>query len=66
MISTHQIEEVESILTDVVFMRSGKVLLHEPLAALAQRYIEIEVTATQLDAALALGPIGERSTTAGR
>ena len=62
VISTHHIEEVESILTDVVFMDAGKVILNQPLAALAGRYIEIEVAAEQLEAARKLDPISERST----
>jgi ABC-2 type transport system ATP-binding protein len=65
VISTHQIEEVEDILTDVVFMAAGKVLLNEPLTALANRYFEIEVAADQLQAARKLVPINERATTSG-
>lgn len=65
VISTHQIEEVEEILTDVVFMAAGKVLLNEPLTALAQRYLEVDVAAAQLAAARKLAPINERVTTNG-
>ncbi|MCX2981736.1 ABC transporter ATP-binding protein [Halieaceae bacterium IMCC14734] len=65
VISTHHIEEVESILTDVVFMDAGKVILNQPLAALAERYIEIEVTTEQLELARQRAPISERATTAG-
>jgi ABC-2 type transport system ATP-binding protein len=34
IISTHQIEEVENILTDVMFLDRGKLLLHKPVAEL--------------------------------
>lgn len=60
VITTHQVEEVEHILTDVIFLRQGQKILDSPMARLGERYIELRTAPDTLDAARALGPIGER------
>ena len=44
LISTHQVEEVEDILTDVIFMDRGKVLLHKSVGEIAGEYVELLAT----------------------
>ena len=61
VITTHQVEEVEHILTDALFIRDGRIVLDAPMDDLAQRFTEVLVDAGQADAARALSPIDERS-----
>lgn len=66
LISTHQVEEVENILTDAMFMRSGRIVLHESMDSLAERFHEVHVVGTALEEARQLGPISERSILGGK
>lgn len=66
IISTHQVEEVETILTDAIFMRAGGVVLHESMHSLSQRYNELHVVGDSLPAAMALDPLGERAILGGK
>jgi ABC-2 type transport system ATP-binding protein len=66
IISTHQVEEVENILTDALFMRSGKVVMHESMESLSQRYREVHAVGGAVQAAQALGPISERAILGGK
>ena len=61
LITTHQVEEVEHILTDVMFIRDGKMVLSAPMEAVGERYVEVLVDAAQLQAARVLAPIDERA-----
>ena len=61
VITTHQVEEIEHILTDVMFIRDGKVVLDAPMEDVGERFVEVLVNADQADAARALGPIDERA-----
>lgn len=61
IITTHQVEEIEHILTDVLFIRDGKIVLSTDMETLADRYTELLASADTLEAARALGPIDERS-----
>ena len=61
VITTHQVEEIEHILTDVMFIRDGKVVLDAPMEDVGERFVEILVNADQAEAARQLGPIDERS-----
>ena len=61
VITTHQVEEIEHILTDVMFIRDGKVVLDAPMEDLGERFVEVLVDANQAEAARQLGPLDERS-----
>ena len=61
IVTTHQVEEIEHILTDVMFIRDGKIVLTAPMEDVAERYTEVLVTAEQLEHARALRPIDERA-----
>ncbi len=61
LVTTHQVEEIEHILTDVMFIRDGKIALNTPMESLGERYIEVLVDAGKQDAARALKPIDERA-----
>ena len=61
VITTHQVEEIEHILTDVMFIRDGKVVLDAPMEDVGERFVEVLVNADRADAARALGPVDERA-----
>jgi len=61
LITTHQVEEVEHILTDVMFIRDGKIVLNSEMDAVGERFTEVLVNADQADNARALKPLDERS-----
>ena len=61
LVTTHQVEEIEHILTDVLFIRDGKIALDAPMDAVGERFTEVLVNADRLDAARALKPIDERA-----
>jgi ABC-2 type transport system ATP-binding protein len=61
LITTHQVEEVEHILTDVMFIRDGRIILDAPMDDVGQRYVEVLVNADSLEHARALKPIDERA-----
>jgi ABC-2 type transport system ATP-binding protein len=60
VVSTHQVEEIQHILTDVVFLDRGRIVLDCSMDAFEARYAEVMVGPDQLAAARALGPIHER------
>ena len=61
LITTHQVEEIEHILTDVMFIRDGKVVLNAAMDDVGGRYTEVLVDADKIDTANALGPIDRRA-----
>jgi ABC-2 type transport system ATP-binding protein len=62
VVTTHQVEEIEHVLTDVVFIDRGRLVLSCGMEDFESRYTEVVVRADQLVAARAFGPIGERTT----
>ena len=59
LVTTHQVEEVENLLTDLMFINDGKILLDSPMEALADTYTEVAVSGDDADRARGLGPIAE-------
>lgn len=66
VITTHQVEEIEHILTDVLFIRDGKMVLDATMDAVGERFTEVLVDAGSLEAARALKPIDERGLAFGK
>ena len=60
IVTTHQVEEVEHILTDLMFIRDGKIILDADMEAIGERFIEVMVNADRASAARALKPLDER------
>jgi ABC-2 type transport system ATP-binding protein len=60
LITTHQVEEVENLLTDVLFIDRGRIVLDSSLEDIATRYAAVAVAADRLDAARAEKPFHER------
>ncbi len=61
IVTTHQVEEIEHILTDVMFIRDGKITLSAAMDDVSERYVEVLVSADKLEEAKALGAIDERA-----
>jgi len=60
VVTTHQVEEVQHILTDLMFINRGRIVLECTMEAFEERYAELTVPAGNVAAARALGPIYER------
>ena len=61
LITTHQVEEVEHILTDVMFIRDGRIVLDSGMDEVSDRFTEVLVAEDQREAARQLQPIDERA-----
>ncbi len=60
LVTTHQVEEIENILTDVLFIEHGKIVLNSPMDSLAERFTQLIPAAGNVDRARALKPFWER------
>ena len=60
IVTTHQVEEVEHILTDLMFIRDGKIVLDADMDAIGERFIEVMVNGDRAAAARAMKPLDER------
>ncbi|WP_430389593.1 ABC transporter ATP-binding protein [Dyella sp. 20L07] len=60
IVTTHQVEEIEHILTDLMFIRDGKLVLDTDMEAMGERFTEVMVSADKADAARRLKPLDER------
>ena len=59
LVTTHQVEEVENLLTDVMFIDDGKILLNSPMESLEDIYVEVAASGEKAEKARGLGPIAE-------
>ena len=60
LLTTHQVEEIEHVLTDVAFINRGRIVFYRSIEEMESRYLEVSVRPDQLAAARALKPIHER------
>jgi len=60
LVTTHQVEEIENILTDVLFIEHGKIVLNSPMENLGERFAQLVPTAGNVERARALKPFWER------
>jgi ABC-2 type transport system ATP-binding protein len=60
IVTTHQVEEIEHILTDLAFIDHGRIVLNGSMEDLAARYFEVMVNPDQVGAARAFRPLKER------
>jgi ABC-2 type transport system ATP-binding protein len=65
IVATHQVEEIEHILTDVMFIDRGRVVFNRSMEDLESRYLEVMVRPEQAAAARALKPMDERQAIGG-
>jgi ABC-2 type transport system ATP-binding protein len=60
LLTTHQVEEVENLLTDVLFIDRGRVVLDTSVEDLAARFVQLNVAAGRIEQARALKPFHVR------
>jgi len=60
LLTTHQVEEVENLFTDVIFINHGRVVLAESVEDLGSRYQQLTLAGEQVARARALHPFYER------
>ncbi len=61
VLATHQVEEVEHVLTDIMFINRGRIAFSSSMEALESRFVELAAVPDQLQAARALKPIHEKT-----
>ena len=60
VVTTHQVEEIQDVLTDVTFINRGRIVFDCNMEEFERRYLEVMVNPEQIAAARALKPIYER------
>jgi ABC-2 type transport system ATP-binding protein len=60
LMTTHQVEEIQNVLTDLMFIDRGRIVLSCSMEEFESRYAEVTVNPEKVDAARALKPIHER------
>ncbi len=60
VVTTHQVEEIQDVLTDVMFINRGRIILNSSMEEFESRYAEVMVNPDRVAAARALKPIHER------
>jgi ABC-2 type transport system ATP-binding protein len=60
VVATHQVEEIEHVLTDVMFIDRGRIVFDCSMEELESRYTEVKVRPEQVVAARALKPMSDR------
>jgi ABC-2 type transport system ATP-binding protein len=60
VITTHQVEEVEHILSDLIFIQEGRIALDCTMEEVQERYVELMVAPDKVAAARELKPLYER------
>jgi ABC-2 type transport system ATP-binding protein len=60
VVTTHQVEEIQNVITDLMFINHGRIVLECSMEQFESRYAEVMVDADHLAAAQALKPIHSR------
>jgi ABC-2 type transport system ATP-binding protein len=60
VVTTHQVEEIQHVLTDVMFIERGRIVFDSSMEELESRYVEVVVNPDQATVARALKPCYER------
>jgi ABC-2 type transport system ATP-binding protein len=61
VVTTHQVEEIQNVLTDVMFIHRGRIVFNSSMEEFESRYAEVTVRPEQVDAARALRSIPQHS-----
>ena len=59
LVTTHQVEEIENLLTDIMFINDGKILLDSTMDSLGDSYVELATSGEEAIKARGLRPIAE-------
>ena len=60
LVTTHQVEEIEHILTDLLFIDRGRIVLDASMEEVQERYAQVAIRPEHVAAARALKPVAER------
>ena len=60
LITTHQVEEIENLLTDIMFINDGRLLLNTRMESLPEIFVELTTSGEAAEKARQLGPVYER------
>src|SRR5438270_7130560 len=60
VVTTHQVEEIQEVLTDLMFIDRGRIVLECSMEEFDSRYVEVMINPENVEAARALKPIHER------
>lgn len=61
LISTHQVEEIEGVLSDAVFMNQGRIVMKDSIESINKKYLELRPDQKYLDDAKSLKPLHQRT-----
>jgi ABC-2 type transport system ATP-binding protein len=59
LVTTHQVEEIENLLTDIMFINDGRILLDSSMDALSDTYVEVMASGENAQKARGLRPLAE-------
>ena len=60
LVTTHQVEEIENLMTDIMFINDGRLILDAKMDFLPEIYVELVTSGENADTARTLGPLFER------
>ena len=60
IVTTHQVEEIQHVITDLMFINRGRVVLSCSMEEIESRFLEVMVRPDDVETARALKPIHER------
>ncbi|MDX1481695.1 MAG: ABC transporter ATP-binding protein [Woeseiaceae bacterium] len=60
LVTTHQVEEIENLLTDVMFINDGRIVLAASMDSLPEQYVELMTSGESVEKARQMNPIFER------
>ena len=61
LISTHQVEEIEGVLSDAVFMNQGRIVMQDSIESINKKYLELRPDQNSINAAKSLNPMHHRT-----
>ena len=61
LISTHQVEEIEGVLSDAVFMNQGRIVMQDSIESINRKYLELRPDQNSIDQARSLNPMHSRT-----
>ena len=61
LISTHQVEEIEGVLSDAVFMNRGRIVMQDSIESINKKYLELRPDQNSINAAKSLNPMHHRT-----
>ena len=60
LISTHQVEEIEGVLSDAVFMNQGRIVMQDSIESINKKYLELRPDQNSISTAKSLNPMHHR------